>query len=57
MTRRARLALDILVAIGGLALFVYADLVANRALRLVAVLVLTLALVFGIVLAARQNGE
>jgi hypothetical protein len=57
MTRRTHLALDILLAIGGLALFVYADLVANRALRLVAVLVLTLALVFGIVLAARPNGE
>ena len=57
MTRRTHLALDILLAIGGLALFVYADLFANRALRLVAVLVLTLALVFGFVLAARRNGE
>ena len=57
MTPRAALALDILLAIGGLALFVYADLFANRALRLTAVLVLTLALVFGIVLAARRNGE
>jgi hypothetical protein len=41
----------------GLALFVNADLVSNRALRLIAVFVLTLALVFGIVLAARRNGE
>jgi hypothetical protein len=57
MTRHAYLALDILLAIGGLALFVYADLVANRGLRLLAVLVLTLALVFGIVLAARRHGE
>ncbi|HZF05043.1 MAG TPA: hypothetical protein VE932_12005 [Patescibacteria group bacterium] len=55
MTRRAWVALDVLFAIVGLALFVYADLTTSRGLRLAAVVVLTIAIVIGVVLSVRRN--
>jgi len=45
----------ILVAIIGIVLFVCADLASNRPLRLSAVLVVTLALLVGMVLTVRRN--
>jgi hypothetical protein len=44
-----------LLGIIGLVLFVYADRASNRPLRLAAVLVVTLALVVGMVLTVRRN--
>jgi Flp pilus assembly protein TadB len=50
-------AATMLLGIIGLVLFVYADRAGNRPLRLSAVLVVTLALLVGVVLTVRRNAR
>lgn len=55
MTRRARIALDVLLALFGLGLFVYADITTSRALRLAGVLLLVIAIVVALILSVRRD--
>jgi hypothetical protein len=55
MSRPAYIVLDVVLAAVGLALFIYGDLSTHRQLRLAALLVLTIAAVFGTILAARRD--
>jgi len=56
-SRRIGATAAVLLGIIGLVLFVYADRVSNRSLRLSAVLVVALALLVGTVLTVRRNAR
>jgi hypothetical protein len=55
ISRRIGAAAAMLFGIIGLVLFVYADRASNRPLRLAAVLIMTFALLVGMVLTVRRN--